>query len=592
MNIRFYSISLSLVTALGFSQAFAVKAKPGVVEYTQPDGSVVEIMLHGDERFHYATDAEGWLVIPNSDGEYEYAVADAQNRPVLSGVSILKSASLVRGKLIYGDEYSLLSAHQDLKVSKFNIESRGGARAVGTGEPKYRYSTSVFPTIGQPHSLVILVEYPDFGFNVENPVEYYNDFLNGEDFIRDGGTGSCRQYYIENSSGQFKPTFDVYGPVPLKNDRKYYGGGLEDNACQMVVEAVKYLDDIVDFSQYDHNGDGYVDSVYIIYSDKGEADGGPRESVWPYSWELEEENIYLTADGVKFNIYGCSNELKSNDTMDGIGTFTHEFGHVLGLPDLYNTDNTGDYNTPGNWSLMDNGSYNNGSRTPCNLSSFERYSLGWLAPSEIVKSGNYTLDELASSNHAYIMTSDQKKDEFFIMEYRKLEGWDRYLPASGMLIWHIDFVQKEWDENTPNNNRKHNYVDLVRADDSKTLSTVAGDPFPGSEGVTSFGINTSPALKTWNGNPLNVTSISDIHEDGGRICFSAMLTEERPDAGVEDLIEDGTLEIRGNAIHANNGRHQIYDVSGRMVGIVSPHNPIFLDDGIYLIGTRKVMIRK
>lgn len=545
-----YKYLIAFLGSFIFLNAWGVKAKPGIVEFGQPDGSVLRVILHGDENFHYATDTEGRLLQMNGNGYYVYAS---------SGVT----------------------------VKSMLVESDHSGRK---GNAKYRYSTSAFPTIGNPHSLVVLVEYPDHGFNVADPKEYFEDFLNGENFSRDGATGSCREYYTENSKGEFVPTFDLYGPVMLKNNRRYYGGGNEINANKMVVEAVEALDPYVDFSQYDHNNDGYVDSIYIIYSDKGEADGGPSESVWPYSWELEEEGIFLEADGVKFNTYGVSNELQSDNQMEGVGTFIHEFGHVLGLPDLYNTDSSSDRSTPNNWSLMDSGSYNNDSRTPCNLSSFERYSLGWLDPEELVASGEYSLGVLPETNRAFIMTTEENNDEFFIAEYRMKKGWDSYLPAEGMLVWHIDFDQEAWDWNIVNNNPAHQYVSLVRADDEHKSNSYAGDPFPGNKNITEFGFDTTPALLSWAGKNLNVLSLSDITDKEERVSFMVTVNEFRGDAGIGDVSSDFKFTVTGNVLRVSEGTFTVYDLTGRLEGRVSAERPLTLNRGIYIVNGKKIII--
>lgn len=553
MKVKFLLFLLFSILTL---TAGAVKAKPGLVDFTQPDGSVIKILLHGDERFHYTTDPSGRLMHFSASGRLDYAPAD-------------------------------------LSIKTLQAQASTSTRGA---EPKYRYTNSAFPTTGTPHSLVVLVEYQDYGFSIDDPLEYYEDFLNGDNFTRNGGTGSCRQYFIENSKGEFQPTFDVYGPVKLKNKRVFYGGGREDNAKYMVVEAVEALDDLVDFSQYDHNGDGYVDSIYIIYAEKGEASGGPSESVWPYSFELEEEDVDLWADGVKFNTYGCSNELNGGGGMEGIGTFTHEFGHVLGLPDLYNTERASDNTTPGYWSVMDCGNYNNDNRTPCNMSSFERYSLGWLVPEEIVCTREYSLASLPEQNAAFIMTTESKPDEFFILEYRRQEGWDKYLPSHGMLIWHIDFHQMLWDWNEPNNVPNHQRVDLLRADNTKDMKSYGGDPFPGNGNVTVFSTETEPALLSWNKEKLNVTSLSNIREEDDICMFEAVVTEEREPStstgGIrEDFFRDDVLIFTvGNTVHVREGEYPVYDLSGRKVGTVNGKSPITLNTGFYIIAGKKIFI--
>lgn len=566
----------------------AVKAKPGVIEYREKDGTTIRVLLHGDEHAHFMSTTDNYLLVENEEGIYEYAVKDAKGFLVASGIRASAPATAVKRSLITVDEYKASTAMRVGKTrSSYSVRSVEKA----SGQPKYRYSSSAFPTTGTPHSLVILVEYPDHGFNVENPREYFNDFLNGDNFTQDKASGSVRQYYSENSCGSFVPTYDVYGPIMMKNYRRYYGGGQELNANQMVIESVEALDDTVDFSVYDHNDDGYVDSVYIIYADKGQADGGPGETVWPYSWELEEEGVDLYADGVKFNTYGCSNELQNDGDMEGIGTFTHEFGHVLGLPDLYNTFSGSDQSTPCNWSVMDNGSYNNDCRTPCHLSSFERYSLGWLDPVVIYNSGHFEIPELSSSNHACLFGTNDNPDEFYMLEYRKKEGWDRYLKGEGMLVWHIDFDQTSWDENTVNNDRTHQRIALVRADNAYGASSYSSDPFPGTLGVTEFSRQTTPGITSWNDSKINVTRIYNIAETGECVEFDVETLEDLTPASVDRFETESDIQISGNTVSSSRGSVKIYDISGRMVGETAPGRPVTVENGLYIIGGKKVLIK-
>ena len=582
--------------ALPAADALAVKAKPGIIEFTQPDGTVVPIRLFGDERAHYATTSDGHLLLPNAEGTMEYAVPGKDNVPMLSGIAAtaphLRSAA-VASMLKGFDSSALIEAQKAEAVRSSRLMKRDATRSADDKTPNYTFSSAAFPVFGEPHAIVVLVEYQDYKFSMDDPNDYYTRFLNQDGFSDDKGTGSCREYFIDNSQGQFAPTFDLYGPILLKNNRRYYGAGNETKAHEMVVEAVRALDDIVDFSQYDHNNDGYVDNIYVIYANTGEADGGPSESVWPHSWELEEARVNLVVDGVKVNTYGCSNELVGRRPV-GIGTFTHEFSHVMGLPDLYNCTSSTDFTTPLTWSVLDEGPYNNDGRTPPNYSIFERYSLGWMTPDEIVMSGEYELQNVAVSNKGYILTTEEKPDEFYLLESRVQQGWDKYIEGHGMLVWHVDFVQSHWDRNDVNDNRSHQYVELVRADNMKTYNTMASDPFPGSWGVREFSNETTPALKSWLKNDLNVTSIFDITEGGnGLITFSAKLTEDRHgEASVDEVIPaKETLFVTGNVISCTAGFHNVYDISGKFMGSVSPSSPLQLPRGLYIASGRKLAIK-
>ena len=599
-KIGFLKSFLALFVAFfAFQASNAVKALPEVVEVTQPDGSQLQIRLVGDEKFHYTTSEDGFLLLQNSSGIYEYAVESATGAVVPSGVRAksvgMRSApeiSMLSGmdgrKIIesFKKSPSLSPRYQVMKV-----DTRAGLES-----GRYTYSTSAFPVFGEPHSIVVLVEYQDIKFKVDNPRDFFNRMLNQEGFSEYDATGSVREYFIDNSMGQFKPTFDVFGPITLKNARRYYGSGDESRACEMVIEAVQDLDDSVNFRNYDHNNDGYVDSIYVIYAGYGEADGGPPESVWPYSWELESEGRRLQVDGVKINMYGCSNELDFRFKQPtGIGTFTHEFAHVMGLPDLYNTENFNDYSTPNNWSVLDQGNYNNNSHTPAAFSAFERYSLGWMMDFEIVNSGDYDLHNVTLSNKAYLMTSKEKKDEFYLLENRQKTGWDSYIPGHGMIVWHVDFVQRQWDDNTVNNNKRHQYVRLVRANNDYTGSAAyTGAPFPGTKNVTEFSFDSDPKLESWKNTPLNVTSISDITEDQeGVIHFHAVVEHEYNGSGIEDSFSvPDSIYIIGNSFHVEGeGSCSVFDLMGRTVGFVSSSSPLTVSPGIYIANGKKFMIK-
>ena len=235
--------------------------------------------------------------------------------------------------------------------------------------------------------------------------------------------------------------------------------------------------------------------------------------------------------------------------MVGIGTFCHEFSHVLGLPDLYSTDYYVPSFTPDSWILMDRGPYNNNGKTPPYYSIYERYALGWITPQEIGKPADIKLDNI-SKNVGYIIKTDNE-NEYFLLENRQQEGWDKYIPGHGMLIWHIDYNQEVWDLNAVNNIPSHQYVDIEEADAIQTDETRAGDTFPGTSNVTSFTDDTNPSMKTWKGNGLN-KPITDIEEKDGIIRFkisggddtSIMNTWAANDITVN--VEDSKLIVTSN----------------------------------------------
>lgn len=599
-----YSLNVKYIIGVALGVAFimptplhAVKAKPGVIEFSQPDGSLLPVRLYGDEKTHFAATDDGVPVTFNSKGFYEYALQGADGKWNPSGIVAKPKSSRSNSENAFVaslNSASMLELRKSNPVLNHKYKVMNvSAYTRAAGETRYTYSTAAFPVFGDPHSIVVLVEFQNYKFSMDNPNDFYKRMLNQDGFSDFNGTGSVREYFIDNSMGQFRPTFDVFGPITLKNNRSYYGSNEEARGGEMVVEAVRALDDSVNFRNYDHNGDGYVDSIYIIYANVGEADGGPEESVWPYSWELVSEGYNLKADGVIFNAYGCSNELEFRTKKPtGIGTFTHEFSHVMGLPDLYNTVDYNDYSTPLSWSVLDEGPYNNGGHTPPNFSAFERYSLGWMDCNEIKKTGDYSLDNIAESNRGFIMTTEENKDEFYLLECRQQTGWDKYLPGHGMLVWHVDFLQRHWDDNTVNDNKSHQYVKLVRADDSTNMNTLPAASFPGSAKVTEFSWNTVPKLQSWKNTQLNVTSLADITELNGVVKFHATATEDR--SGVDDILSDasdGRVVISNRVASVEGeGRYPVYDLTGRSLGTVSSSSPVALNPGICIINNRKYIV--
>lgn len=500
-----YIVSLIASLCLGIPGVYAVVAKPGFMDVRQPDGSLITIRMEGGPRGHN---------IYNSDDQ------------------IMRIDE--RGYYVVADEEFKKSVSQ-----KRNVRINEKRKDKGL-------MSNPFPSKGEQKSLVILVEFPDVKFTLDDPKTYYENMLNGETFTDYLSTGSAHQYFRENSNGQFDIKFDIVGPVSLQKESGYYGEndywGEDRRPYEMIVDACDLLHEgnIVNFADYDKNGDGEIDNVYVFYAGYGEADGGGPNTIWPHSWEMTDAGVSKYYGNLKLNHYACSNELQyypDNKVMpDGIGTFCHEFCHVMGLPDFYSTIGGGAF-TPENWTLLDSGSYNNMSRTPPYLSAFERYAFGWIDPMDINTTDKVSIRHIGESNEAYIIHTENP-NEYFILENRQQRGWDEFLPHHGMLVWHIDFNQRVWDNNTVNVNPRHQYIDLVEADGIPSNWTRDGDAFPGLYEKTELSSTTTPALISWGGKPIDI-SIRNIEEDDeGKINFIVGNSDNT--TGVEniDFIEE------------------------------------------------------
>ncbi|MCM1067512.1 MAG: M6 family metalloprotease domain-containing protein [Muribaculaceae bacterium] len=529
----FRTLIVSAAIALGCQWADAIPARKGVVEVPQPDGTFVKARIYGDEFHHFATTPDGTPLIEDEAGFLRTGDVD----PALFMATMSDMASR----------------------SPRRMRAAARTKAPGIDQGYGLVPATSFPPKGSPKALIILVEYTDVKFTVSDPYDYFNRMINEPGFSDLGGTGSAIDFFTENSLGQFTPQFDVYGPVTLPNTRAYYGengsNGDDKRAHLMAIDACRILDGKVDFSQYDNDGDGAVDNVFVFFAGEAESSTFIKDMVWPHAYFVSylDSTPYIF-DGVRIDRYGCTNEWNGPGEdgtparPDGVGTFIHEFSHVMGLPDLYSTKYTEAF-TPGTWSALDYGPYNNGGCTPPNYSVFERYALGWLQPRELVSAANVRLEPITSNQAAMVPTL--KETEFFLFENRQQDGWDKFIPGHGMLVWHIDYDADKWKYNIVNNTTAHQNVDIEEADGMATEETRADDAFPGGLERTSFTDTTIPSMLPWNGRSINMP-VTDIAESpDGVITFK--IAGGRPDIAVPvaseaDAVSPGSFTAHWEAV--------------------------------------------
>lgn len=526
------ALSAGIITLCSMD-AMAVPARPGLFTVMQPDGTEISVRLVGDEYNHYYLSEDGYLLV-NVDDTFYYGDVDTSGAVVRSEFMARDASLRTAAEASFLKSVDMTRVFPALEKRAVKARARRAAsprraapmRESGEGitaGPGLFPGTS-FPSIGEQRAIVILVEYTDVKFQIADPGDYFSRMLNEENFSDYGGTSSARDFFIECSGGKFKPQFDLYGPITLSHPMAYYGGndyyGNDMRPEEMIIEACAQLDDEVDFSEYDRDGDGYIDNVFVFYAGQGEASGGSSNSVWPHSWDITKATSYpYMYDGVRLDRYACSNEWQISGLTgrpDGVGTFVHEFSHVMGLPDLYATSYSNAF-TPGAWSALDYGPYNNDGCTPPLYGAFERYALGWMQPEVIDGPVTITLEKIGTNKACIIPTS--QKNEFFLLENRQQEGWDKYIPGHGMLIWHVDYNESIWENNTVNNSSSHQYVDIEEADGSRTEGSRAGDAFPGTAGKTSFTDDTSPSMRTWNNTRLGLPITGIAESADGLITF-------------------------------------------------------------------------
>lgn len=482
-----------LVLILGLltvcAAASAVPAMPGKFKRTLPDGSVILLENHGDENAHWLTDENGNTVEKGPDGFYRIV-------PRRMGIH----------------------------------RQRGmGARPRRTWSD---YSNPPETNFGDRKILCIIANFSDSTFISENPKAFFTNLLNQENYSENGGTGSVRDYYIANSQNQYRPQFDVYGPVTLSHSSAYYDGhedstGKSGSVAEAILEAATMLSDQINFPDYDTDGDGDIDMILFYYPGHNQAEGASEESIWPH----QSSGNFGTLGGKTLSRYFCTSELRgaSGNTFCGIGTTCHEFAHSLGLPDFYDTDyeeNGGKNDTTRWYDLMTSGPYLNNGRTPPYMNAMERNMLGWMDYPEILSStGTYTLEPI-QNNKAY--RSFSKVDgEYFIYECRVKSGWDAHLYGTGMLVYHVDKSQRLVGGYTAESLWETNSINCIGGHPCFTLVPAWSDPYYESDFIFPGYRNTRTlTLKDWDGNTTGLI-LSNITFSGSEVTFKATQEEGR-----------------------------------------------------------------
>ncbi|MFX0061296.1 MAG: M6 family metalloprotease domain-containing protein [Candidatus Hermodarchaeota archaeon] len=365
------------------------------------------------------------------------------------------------------------------------------------------------PAIGTKTSLVLLVGFSDI--KGTNSVSYYDDLIFSDN------PGSVNHYYTTTSRGQLTVTGEVGGQKWYNTSQTlaWYGADatptdddLNGEIYELVKDVVQLADADVDFSQYDTDSDGYVDSLAIIHAGAGQESSGDPNDIWSHRWFILQPANGIIVDGVR--VYGYTMQAEESP----VGVFAHEFGHDFGgLPDLYDYDSSSD--GIGKWGMMAGGSWNGGGNRPAHFSAWSQIQLGWIIPTIIDTSGTYTLHSFNDTGEVYKIVINESPYEYFLLSYRQEEGYyDSYLPGSGLLIWHID--ESMFD----NDDENHKLVDLEEADGNENLDTYGGDtgsatdPFNGTSAEFSF--DTTPNSDAYTGEQSGIKISQVVNVTGGQ----------------------------------------------------------------------------
>ena len=495
--------------------SFAIPANKKPVTVVQPNGKTLTFILQGDERVNWAETLDGYSLLLNKNGNRVYAILDEYNNMVASNVLACNVEQRSQEEIDF-----LSTITPGLRFSKEQVKMKKEAFAELSGMNQ-EGRTSKYPTTGVDSLLVILVDFTDLPFTFSN--QNYVDMMGQSNYH---GTGSVKDYYLQQSDSTFEMAIRVVGPYTLPNNMAYYGGhtvrnGVErhdKNMTYFVRDAINAADPDVDYSHYDNDNDGKVDGIHIIFAGTPESSTGNPDEIWPHRGEV---NSSIQKDGVRFTAYSCSAEKRTSTMMDNIGTICHEFGHVLGLPDNYDTDYDGTNGTAvttQTWDLMAEGPYNNDAATPPYWTAGEKIITNWISKVD-------TLDVNTSLDSLRISTISGKKDtayyipisenEFYLIEARRKVGWDAYIPGEGVLVYHgqIDKINN-WinnGSNTINVNPNDRGWFIEPADGIIGHVNTGYASFPGT-GLVPYFTQTSPnPTQLVNGTAVTNVALTDIH---------------------------------------------------------------------------------
>lgn len=450
----------------------AVPAKRGIWKtFTLKTGQTVQVQLCGDEFLHFWEDKDG--------NRYSYDTSDG-----------LKPANMAQ--LRTRAQVMRQQACPDNIIKKSLLTGANGSTSL----------TRASSYMGKKRCLILLAQFSDKKFTMNDPKAFYNRVANEPGFSEGNFKGSVADYFKAQSNGKFEMNFDVMGPYTL-GEQAYYGkneGDQQDVNVQAMISGClgKAASEGIDFSPYDWDGDGEMEMVFVVYAGRGEATGGDVNTIWPHKGRMTNP---VKCGNKTLTNYACSNELSTSNEVDGIGTICHEFSHCFGYPDAYDVNYSGLYGM-GTWDLMCQGNYNGNGFTPAGYTAYEKYAAGWITPIELKENTSVSgMKPLAEGGDAYIFKNPNNSDEYYLIENRQKKGWDAGLAGSGIIINHIDYNLKAWNYNIPNSMMSgindHERITLIPADNIKSDKNEENDPWPYGN-KNRLANNTTPACNTYN----------------------------------------------------------------------------------------------
>ena len=492
---------LVLITVvIGAFQAFGIPAYPKRVPIIV-DGDTLYLQIKGDEHNKYAMDKDGLALLQTENGWY-YATMEKDGRTIPSEFKLTAESKRSRALKNF-----LETKSQNIKPSLGNVHNM----------PDKINVISNTPVIGQRRVLVIMMQFRDKLFT-KKPDDFKRLF-NENNYQEDGAIGSVRDYYNYVSYNQLDLQCDIMGPYTSMQNMAFYGsnttaGGNDQNPYVLFEEAIENVVKEINLSDYDADGDGYVDNVHIIYAGYGEEAGASSNAIWAHEMTFSA----ITIQGMKINKYSCAPELRGNmgNGISRIGPHCHEIGHALGAMDYYDTnyETDGSYQGTGQWDVMASGSWNNDGICPANFNPYVKvYNFGWAEAKSLQTDAENTIIPYSVKGDIYRLDTGHDND-FYLIENRQQEYFDKAVPGTGLLIYHIgpDIKEKSLSNTINSTHPQQCYPVCAGAKVSRPSSQVQSYgninssecPYPGSSQNVLFSDSSIPAALTFNGKKTGI----------------------------------------------------------------------------------------
>jgi M6 family metalloprotease-like protein len=503
-------LSIILLLFIVTARVSAVTAFPDPVDFKQPDGDIIVVLIKGDERIHCHESIDGYTLLFNKEGYLTYAVLDEDGNLQPSNfiatniekrdIAAVAFLNTIEKKLFYSDmQKKLMRKVWDMEDEIAAIHNSKGVTGV----------------IGEYKTICAFVQFPEKSF--VKTMSQFEPLFNQLGYIGNG-TGSVRDFFKEASYNKFDLIITLCGFYTAPQSESYYAGSSGAANCQALARWVAQQvanESSINFSEYDSNNDNQVDGFHFIFAGVGQEAGGGSGTIWSHKSQIYPP---VTKNGKSISIYSCSPELLGSN-ITSIGVICHEMSHAFGCADFYDTNYAtgGEYTGTGKWDLMADGSWNSNGNRPAHHNPYVKIQYGWITP--IVLSAPTTVTDMPNSTENPVMyrINTGTNNEYYLLENRQKVKFDASVPGSGLLIYHVHSSIGYGEINATHPQKMYPVsagstvaIPVSGASNYGNINS-SGCPFPGSSNnKTSFDGTSTPRMFRWTSTVISDKPLTEI----------------------------------------------------------------------------------